>query len=249
MCYWVCWLLPLSMCSTFTYVVACVSISFIFMDEGYTFICIYCLLFIHVSIDRHLDYFHFLTVVSRAACMHIKAFVWRGVFFKVFILFETMLFLSYVIVSWPGDRCDLSSPTRDWTHTHCIGRRSLNHWTTKEAPGDLLLILLGGYLRAELLVILCLTSWGIIQLFSILAASFYSPITNGWGFWILQILANTCQHFPLCFVSFSIIAILGGVKWYLTVVLICISLVTNDVEHIFMCLLVCVNILWRNSSE
>ena len=210
----------------------------------------YILPFVYTCFHRQaFGLFPLFDCCEKAACMHIKAFVWRSVVFKVFILFETMLFLSYVIVYWPGDMCDLSSPTRYWTHTHCIGRRSLNHWTTKEAPEDLLLILLGGYLGAELLVILCLTCWGTIQLSSILAASFYSPITNGWGFWFLQILANTCQHFPRCFVSFSIIAILGGVKWYLTVVLICISLVTNDVEHIFMCLLVCVNLLWRNSSE
>ena len=29
---------------------------------------------------------------------------------------------------------DLGSLTRDGTHTPCIGRRSLNHWTTREVP-------------------------------------------------------------------------------------------------------------------
>ena len=65
-------------------------------------------------------------------------------------------------------------------------------------------------------------------MFSTLAATVYNPINSALGFPFLHILSNTC----LIFYD----GLMTGVKWYFIVVLICISLMASDAEHLFICL-------------
>ena len=68
----------------------------------------------------------------------------------------------------------------------------------------------------------------------------YSHLHKSSGF------STSLAAFIFCFLT---AAILTGVRWYVTVVLICISLVTCDARHLLMCLLaICLFFLFGEIS-
>ena len=67
-------------------------------------------------------------------CFFLSFFFLMWTILKVFIEFVTILLLPCVLNFWPWGMWKLSSQTRNWTHTSCIGRQSLNHWMAREEP-------------------------------------------------------------------------------------------------------------------
>ena len=81
-------------------------------------------------------------------------------------------------------------------------------------------------------VVLFVIFWEICMLFSIMAIPIYMPTYKIQSFFFFHILN---QH--LLTFAFLTIAILTDMRWYVIVILICISMMINDGEHLFTYLL------------
>ena len=83
----------------------------------------------------------------------------------------------------------------------------------------------------RVLIVLLLIFWGTSIQFSTVAVLIYIPTNT------TRVLFSPYKFQCLLFLIFLMIVILTNMRWYLILVLICVSLMISNVEKLFMCLL------------